>query len=69
MSVGHAMKPVLPILLSVNGAYVGTAGFLALQGRFTARVTGNLVTAGAALAVRRRLSSPSSPCGASLRRR
>ena len=40
----------LPLLLSVNGGYVDTAGFLALQGLFTAHVTGNFVTIGAALA-------------------
>jgi len=43
------MKPTLPILLSFNGGYVDTAGFLALQGLFTAHVTGNFVTLGAAL--------------------
>ena len=43
------MKPSLPILLSINGGYVDTAGFLALQGLFTAHVTGNFVTLGAAL--------------------
>jgi uncharacterized membrane protein YoaK (UPF0700 family) len=45
----RAMKPSLPVLLSVNGGYVDTAGFLALQGLFTAHVTGNFVTLGAAL--------------------
>jgi uncharacterized membrane protein YoaK (UPF0700 family) len=39
----------LPLLLSVNGGYVDTAGFLALQGLFTAHVTGNFVTLGASL--------------------
>jgi uncharacterized membrane protein YoaK (UPF0700 family) len=43
------MKRTIPVLLSVNGGYVDTAGFLALQGLFTAHVTGNFVTAGAAL--------------------
>ena len=45
------MKPTLPLLLSLNGGYVDTAGFLALQGLFTAHVTGNFVTFGAALAL------------------
>jgi len=44
------MKPWLPILLSANAGCVDTAGFLALQGLFTAHVTGNFVTLGAALA-------------------
>src|SRR5271154_103967 len=43
------MKPSLPMLLSVNGGYVDTAGFLALHGLFTTHVTGNFVTLGAAL--------------------
>lgn len=43
------MKPTLPVLLSINGGYVDTAGFLALQGLFTSHVTGNFVTLGAAL--------------------
>jgi uncharacterized membrane protein YoaK (UPF0700 family) len=43
------MNPVLPLLLSLNGGYVDTAGFLALQGLFTAHVTGNFVTFGAAI--------------------
>ncbi|MCM2294626.1 DUF1275 domain-containing protein [Allorhizobium sp. BGMRC 0089] len=37
-------------LLSLNAGYVDTAGFLALHGLFTAHVTGNFVTIGAALA-------------------
>ena len=36
-------------LLSYNGGFVDTAGFLGLQGLFTAHVTGNFVTLGAAL--------------------
>jgi uncharacterized membrane protein YoaK (UPF0700 family) len=43
------MKPSLPVLLSINGGYVDTAGYLALQGLFTSHVTGNFVTLGAAL--------------------
>jgi uncharacterized membrane protein YoaK (UPF0700 family) len=43
------MKPTLPTLLSFNGGYVDTAGYLSLQGLFTAHVTGNFVTIGAAL--------------------
>jgi uncharacterized membrane protein YoaK (UPF0700 family) len=43
------MKPSIPVLLSFNGGYLDTAGFLALQGLFTAHVTGNFVTLGAAL--------------------
>lgn len=42
-------KPTLPTLLSFNAGYVDTAGFLALHGLFTAHVTGNFVTLGAAL--------------------
>ena len=37
------------MVLSVNGGYVDTAGYLALQGLFTSHVTGNFVTLGAAL--------------------
>jgi uncharacterized membrane protein YoaK (UPF0700 family) len=44
-----AMKPSLPVLLSVNGGYVDSAGFLALQGLFSSHVTGNFVTLGASL--------------------
>jgi uncharacterized membrane protein YoaK (UPF0700 family) len=36
-------------MLSANGGYVDTAGFLALHGLFTTHVTGNFVTLGAAL--------------------
>jgi len=41
--------PTLPLLLSLNAGFVDTAGFLALQGLFTAHVTGNFVTLGASL--------------------
>jgi uncharacterized membrane protein YoaK (UPF0700 family) len=43
------VKLKLPTILSFNGGYVDTAGFLALQGLFTAHVTGNFVTLGAAI--------------------
>lgn len=39
----------LPILLSLNAGYTDAAGYLALQGLFTAHVTGNFVTLGATL--------------------
>jgi len=39
----------VPGLLSFNAGFVDTAGFLGLQGLFTAHVTGNFVTLGAAL--------------------
>ena len=42
-------RPSLGVLLSFNGGYVDTMGFLALAGLFTAHVTGNFVTLGAAL--------------------
>jgi uncharacterized membrane protein YoaK (UPF0700 family) len=42
-----APRPILPLLLSLNAGFVDTAGFLALQGLFTAHVTGNFVTLGA----------------------
>jgi uncharacterized membrane protein YoaK (UPF0700 family) len=45
------MKIQLPTLLSFNGGFVDTAGFLALQGLFTAHVTGNFVTIGASVAL------------------
>lgn len=38
------MKISVPHLLTFNGGYTDTAGFLALQGLFTAHVTGNFVT-------------------------
>src|SRR5215475_7707153 len=41
---------MLPLLLSLTAGYVDTAGFLALQGLFTAHVTGNFVTIGASIA-------------------
>src|SRR5258708_19845371 len=44
-------KSTLPLLLSFTAGYVDTAGFLALQGLFTAHVTGNFVTLGASLAL------------------
>src|ERR1700739_2374281 len=43
------VKPSVPTLLSLNGGYVDTASFLALQGLFAAHVTGNFVTLGASL--------------------
>lgn len=43
------MKSGVALLLSINGGCADTAGFLALQGLFTAHVTGNLVTLCAAL--------------------
>ncbi|NLS18840.1 DUF1275 domain-containing protein [Rhizobium sp. P40RR-XXII] len=46
------MKAIpLPVLLSFNGGYVDTLGFLALGGLFTAHVTGNFVTLGASIAM------------------
>jgi uncharacterized membrane protein YoaK (UPF0700 family) len=39
----------LAALLSFNGGFVDTAGFLGLQGLFTSHVTGNFVTLAAAL--------------------
>lgn len=43
------MRPTVAQLMSFNGGYVDTAGFLALHGLFTAHVTGNFVTFGAAM--------------------
>lgn len=44
-----AIAPQLPGLLGFNAGYVDTVGFLALNGLFTAHVTGNFVTLGASL--------------------
>src|SRR5262249_31578112 len=44
------VSSALPLTLSATAGYVGTAGFLALQGLFTAHVTGNFVTLGPTLA-------------------
>lgn len=44
--------PNLPTLLTFNAGYIDAAGFLALHGLFTAHVTGNFVTLGAALVYR-----------------
>src|SRR6201996_3463396 len=45
----ETFRILLPLVLSFTAGYVDTAGFLALQGLFTAHVTGNFVTLGAAL--------------------
>jgi uncharacterized membrane protein YoaK (UPF0700 family) len=42
-------QPSIAALLSFNGGFVDTAGFLGLQGLFTAHVTGNFVTLAATL--------------------
>jgi len=44
-----SMRIGLGALLSFNGGFVDTAGFLGLQGLFTAHVTGNFVTLAATL--------------------
>lgn len=44
------MKNAIPTLLSFNGGYVDTIGFLTLQNLFTAHVTGNFVMIGDAMA-------------------
>lgn len=41
-------KPHLAVVMSLNAGYVDTMGFLAIAGLFTAHVTGNFVTLGAA---------------------
>jgi uncharacterized membrane protein YoaK (UPF0700 family) len=43
-------RPPITTLLSFNAGYADTAGFMALHGLFSAHVTGNFVTIGAALA-------------------
>src|ERR1700749_3947074 len=49
MVTPEKQNPALGALLSFNGGYVDTAGFLTLHGLFTAHVTGNFVTFGASL--------------------
>lgn len=51
MTTAQESRWTLPLLLSFTAGYVDTAGFLALQGLFTAHVTGNFVTLGASLAL------------------
>ena len=51
MSSPADIRGAVPLLLTVNAGYVDTAGFLALQGLFTAHVTGNFVTLGASIAL------------------
>ncbi|MGA7391010.1 MAG: DUF1275 family protein [Pseudolabrys sp.] len=43
-------KSIATALLSFNGGFIDTAGYLGFQGLFTAHVTGNFVTLGATLA-------------------
>src|SRR6204780_1011639 len=43
------MYRTVPRVLSVNAGFMDAAAFLALKGLFTAHVTGNFVTLGAAL--------------------
>ncbi len=43
------LPPFVPALLRLTAGYVDTAGFMALHGLFTAHVTGNFVTIGAAI--------------------
>jgi uncharacterized membrane protein YoaK (UPF0700 family) len=45
----EAAQRRLAMLLTFNGGFVDTAGFLAMQGLFTAHVTGNFVTIAASL--------------------
>lgn len=56
MDKGRVMRKfggpaTIAAFLSFNGGFVDTAGFLGLAGLFTAHVTGNFVTLGAALAL------------------
>ncbi len=51
IEIGAMKLPSLPTLLSFNGGYVDTLGFLSLSGLFTAHVTGNFVTLGATAAL------------------
>lgn len=53
MIQGATLKPSLPALLSLTAGFVDTAGFMALQGLFTAHVTGNFVTLGSSLVLAR----------------
>lgn len=43
------MKISIPAVLTFNGGYIDTTGFLALQGLFAAHVTGNFVAIGSSL--------------------
>ncbi|WP_277962824.1 YoaK family protein [Pseudomonas sp. RIT-To-2] len=45
----RALHPTVAPALSFNGGFVDTVGFLALQGLFTAHVTGNFVTLGVSI--------------------
>ena len=47
--VARSESTAVPLLLTFNAGFVDTAGFLAVAGLFTAHVTGNFVTIGAAL--------------------
>jgi uncharacterized membrane protein YoaK (UPF0700 family) len=49
LDCGNMKQFSVPALLSFNGGFVDTAGFLGLQGLFTAHVTGNFVTLAATL--------------------
>lgn len=49
MNTGNPQPTTLTGLLGFNAGYVDTVGFLALNGLFTAHVTGNFVTLGASL--------------------